>query len=284
MPANATVGNAATAGITAWSFSDGVNTFDQTNSGGHFSFITDAKGNISEYLVSLFSPMQPHTVGQLIKHMVISSTGPTYYETATNDLLCSAVTPLPAGYPPDTCFTGSSTQNAYSTNVAAFAPNFAAVAPTLAKSFASTTVREGVPSTLTLTVTNPDPLVPLTGVTFTDVFPAGLVIAAPNGLVNTCGGTLLADAGDVAVILAGGTVPAAGSCSITVSVVASNAGQYVNQTSTVTTAESLPGPAAGATLAVAPPVVPVPALGPWALVLLALILSIAGAARVRRGG
>src|SRR5205823_4136412 len=44
--------------------------------------------------------------------------------------------------------------------------------------------------------------------------------ASPANATNTCGGTLTANAGGLSVQLSGGTIPASGSCSITVDLTA----------------------------------------------------------------
>ena len=71
-------------------------------------------------------------------------------------------------------------------------------------------------TTLTFTLTNPDAAIALTGVGFTDTLPAGLVVATPNGLANTCGGTVTADAGTDSIELVDGSLAADGLCTIMV--------------------------------------------------------------------
>ena len=129
-----------------------------------------------------------------------------------------------------------------------------ATPPTIAKAFSPSTVSIGQTSTLTFTVTNPG-MNPLTGVGFTDNFPANLFVQTPNGLTGTCGGgTITATAGTGAVSLSGATIAAGGSCSFSVSVVAfvgTPAGQvYTNTTGNVTSNEAGPGNTATATLTV----------------------------------
>jgi uncharacterized repeat protein (TIGR01451 family) len=126
--------------------------------------------------------------------------------------------------------------------------------PTIAKSFSPSTVSIGQTSTLSFTVTNPG-LNPLTGVGFTDTFPANLFVQTPNGLSGTCGGgTITAAAGSGSVSLSGATLAAGGSCTFSVSVVAfvgTPSGQvYTNTTGNVTSNEAGPGNTATATLTV----------------------------------
>lgn len=111
-------------------------------------------------------------------------------------------------------------------------------APIITKSFAPATIASGGVSTLTITLTNPGGT-SMSSATFTDVFPTApgaMVVAAPLTRTNSCsnvnqlrdssGGTL--QAGDVGIRLNSGTIPANGSCTITVNVTATAAGVYTN--------------------------------------------------------
>ncbi|HEX6834584.1 MAG TPA: DUF11 domain-containing protein [Rudaea sp.] len=123
--------------------------------------------------------------------------------------------------------------------------------PAIAKAFNPTTIAPGGTSTLTLTLTNPAAnTVPLTGVAFTDTFPANLTVASPNALANTCGGTVTATAGSGSVSLSGGTIATSGVCTITLDVTASVTGPLVNTTGNVTSTNGGTGNTATATLTV----------------------------------
>ena len=111
--------------------------------------------------------------------------------------------------------------------------------PTLTKSFSPTTVGVGQTSVLTFTVSNPAGAPARTGLTFTDTLPAGLVIATPNGLAKSCGGTptITATAGTGILTVGGSGVDAAAgasTCTIQVSVTSSIAGAYLNGAAQVT--------------------------------------------------
>ena len=124
--------------------------------------------------------------------------------------------------------------------------------PTVAKSFSPATIGTGGSSTLTVTLTNPNTTA-ITGAAFTDTYPANVSSTGTPGLTNTCGGTATAAANGTSLALSGGTVPASGSCTVTVSVTANVAGSYLNSTGTVTTTNAGTGTAATATLTVDPP-------------------------------
>jgi len=97
----------------------------------------------------------------------------------------------------------------------------------------------GVPVTLSFTITN-NSGIQLTGLSFTDSLPAGLLVANPSNLTNTCGGTNSASAppgGDL-ITLSGGTLAANATCTVTVQVVASAPGTYTNPPVTLTSAQA----------------------------------------------
>ena len=85
----------------------------------------------------------------------------------------------------------------------------------------------GSASTVTIQLANANG-VPLTGVAYTDTFPASLALATPPNATNTCGGTLTAVAGGTSVQLSGGTVPANGSCAVTFQIVTPDPTTAVN--------------------------------------------------------
>ena len=128
--------------------------------------------------------------------------------------------------------------------------------PTIAKAFGAASIVVNGTTTLTFTLTNPNPGTALSGVGFTDTLPAGLVVATPNGLASTCGGTVTAVAGTGSVALANGGLPASGACTITVNVTGTTGGAKNNTTSAVTSTEGGAGGTASASLAVvAPPTI-----------------------------
>ena len=107
--------------------------------------------------------------------------------------------------------------------------------PTAAKGFGAALIAPGGSTSLTLTFANVNSAA-VTGLAFTDTFPTtpGAMTLASTTSTNTCGGTLTNGAGgaltvgDGAIRLAGGTIPANGSCAVTVSITAPTAGAYTN--------------------------------------------------------
>ncbi len=125
--------------------------------------------------------------------------------------------------------------------------------PVIAKAFSPATIAPNTVSALSFTVTNPAAnTVALTGVAFTDNLPANITVATPNGLAGSCGGgTITAIAGSGSITLAGGTIPAAGSCTFSVNVTGSAPGSYTNTTGAVTSTNGGTGNTASATLSIA---------------------------------
>ena len=137
--------------------------------------------------------------------------------------------------------------------------------PTITKSFSPPNMASGGISTLTITLTNPT-AVAMTGAAFTDVFPTSpgaMTVAAPFTRTNSCSAlNQLRDpagnslgAGDVGIRLLSGTIPANGTCTITVNVTAAAAGVYTNTipVGALTTSGGTNTVAATATLSVGSP-------------------------------
>ncbi|MCC6501452.1 MAG: sortase [Anaerolineales bacterium] len=101
--------------------------------------------------------------------------------------------------------------------------------PSLSKGFAPNTIFVGGNSVLTITLNNNDADTNLTGASYTDTLPAGLQVAAPNGLSATnCGpGVVAAPAGGTTISLTNGTITPAQNCVIAVNVTGVS-GQYTN--------------------------------------------------------
>jgi uncharacterized repeat protein (TIGR01451 family) len=91
---------------------------------------------------------------------------------------------------------------------------------------ASTT--PGTAKTLTITLSNPN-AANLTAAAFNDALPSGLVVATTPNAGTTCsGGTVTATASGTSVGLTGATIPANGSCSVTVDVLSNISGTYTD--------------------------------------------------------
>ncbi|HWH42909.1 MAG TPA: hypothetical protein VNU21_23880, partial [Usitatibacter sp.] len=135
-------------------------------------------------------------------------------------------------------------------NIAVLTVNLPAM--TVAKSFAASPVGINTDVAMTITLTNAN-ATPITGVSFTDTYPAGLVNSGTPNLASDCSGASTAAAGSGSLTLAGGTIPASGSCTIAVNVQSPAAGTYINQTGAVTAANANNGTSASATLTVLAP-------------------------------
>jgi len=127
----------------------------------------------------------------------------------------------------------------------------------LTKSFSPTSIYVDGVSTLTITLTNPQPTVAKLTAWLTDYLP-GLVIASPPNASNGCGGTLTANKGGYDVILRGASIPANGSCTVKVDVTTNNVGSNINSLpiGALQTSNGSNNAAAVATLTVIPTIPP----------------------------
>ncbi len=98
--------------------------------------------------------------------------------------------------------------------------------PVLSKSFGTATVGVNGLTTVTLTLMNPNPTVPL-DVNVGDLLPAGLMFALPNGLINTCGGIFVMLTNRLEFDF-NGTLTPGGSCTLTVNVTGTIDGPATN--------------------------------------------------------
>ena len=85
-----------------------------------------------------------------------------------------------------------------------------ATPPTIAKSFGSSAVAQNSTVGVSFTISNLNGAVTLTGLSFTDALPAGLVVANPNAVTTDCGGTVTAVPGTSSISFTGGTLAPSG--------------------------------------------------------------------------
>ncbi len=110
-------------------------------------------------------------------------------------------------------------------------------APTITKVFSPDNIAVNGTSTLTITITNPNAFA-LTNAAMTDTYPTEITNTTPANASTDCGGILTAVDGGGNVTLSGGTIPASGSCSITVDVTSATQGTHTNTTGVVSTDEA----------------------------------------------
>lgn len=109
-------------------------------------------------------------------------------------------------------------------------------APVISKSFSPVNILENGTSTMQFSITNPaGNTVPLTGVGFTDTFPAGLLVQHPPNITGSnCGTpTFTPSAGNTSLTFSGATIDVGQICTVTVDVTAPF-GVYPNTTNSVT--------------------------------------------------
>jgi hypothetical protein len=125
--------------------------------------------------------------------------------------------------------------------------------PLINKSFGATQIAAGGTTSLVFSISNPNSATNLTGISFNDNLPPGLVVATPNGVAGGCpGGIINAPSGAPLITMTGATLPPLASCSFKVDVTATagTAGVLTNVTDPITSNESGPGGQANATIRV----------------------------------
>jgi hypothetical protein len=109
--------------------------------------------------------------------------------------------------------------------------------PTVSIAFGAASVQLNGSTSLTFTIVNPNAGLAASGISLSDVLPAGLSVASPNGLTNTCGGTVTAVGGSESVSMAGATLPISGSCTLTVNVTGVSVGLMLDTTSPISSTQ-----------------------------------------------
>jgi uncharacterized membrane protein YgcG len=120
--------------------------------------------------------------------------------------------------------------------------NVMPVAPTVTEAFSPAAVAVNTNATLTYTLVNANAFA-LTQAAFNQMLPAALSIATTPAAITSCNaGTAALSAGGSAVSFSGFTIPAQGSCTISMSITSATAGSY---TATVAANALNTGPAGG---------------------------------------
>jgi len=182
--------------------------------------------------------------------MTILGTAPLISGVATfpDSALSAGNHPITASYGGDGNFTASTS--------AQLIEQVVVFPPAISKAFGATAIVQGFSTSLSFSITNPNPVVSLLGVGFTDILPAGLVIASPNGLSGSCGGgAISAVSGTSTVTLAGATLPGGAACNFSVNVTGTAAGTLINITQNVTSSNAGMGNPASAVITVLPAIV-----------------------------
>jgi hypothetical protein len=133
---------------------------------------------------------------------------------------------------------------------------FIATPPSLSKAFGAVSIPPSGSTSLAFTLTNPNHVVALTGLQFSDTLPAGLTVSTPNGIAGNCGGgSIGAPAGTNLITLNGAVLAAQASCTFSVNVTSDGTmlGYVTNTTSTVISNEATPGAPASATIFIGDP-------------------------------
>ena len=169
---------------------------------------------------------------------------------------------------PQTSTAGPVTSNEGGAGNTATAPLYVAMVQTTTAVFGDASIPFGGSTTLTFTVTNPNPSAvfdvrpaaiseffgTLSGIGFVDTLPAGLIVATPNGLTGSCGGgTITATAGSGSITLADAALAAGASCTFALNVTGVASGIQENSTGPVNSVEGGTGDPGTGSLAVGVP-------------------------------
>lgn len=133
----------------------------------------------------------------------------------------------------------------------------ASAPPTITSAFTPNLIGVGDTdaTALSFTIQNPNASGTLSSVSFTDTLPAGLTVDNPNGENGTCGSASVVTAtpGSQTISLSGGSLKAAASCTVSVSLIAGQTGVLQNNTGPVSSSAGAGSTGDTETLTVLPP-------------------------------
>jgi hypothetical protein len=133
---------------------------------------------------------------------------------------------------------------------------YVATPPNLSKVFGELSMAPGASTSLSFTLMNPNHVVTLHALQFSDTLPAGLVISTPSVVTGTCGGgTITAPAGNNLITVGSAVLAPQASCTFSINVTSDGTmlGLLTNTTSQVTSTEALPGATASAVVFIGDP-------------------------------
>jgi uncharacterized repeat protein (TIGR01451 family) len=161
------------------------------------------------------------------------------------------VTAAPANTYNNTSGLISSTESGAGLSASASLTVGAILPPSITKAFAPTSIQAGTPSTISFIISNPNNATTLSGISFTDTYPSGLVNTAPLVTTNTCGGLLTASGNGTSISLSGVSIGPKSSCTVSIQVTANTSGSYTNSSGVVTSTNGGSGNTSSAILSVA---------------------------------
>ena len=98
--------------------------------------------------------------------------------------------------------------------------------PAISASFSPGNILPNEIATLTFTIDNTSGFAAATGLNFNSVLPNGMEVASAPNPATTCGGNITAPAAGISVDFAGGTVGAGATCTVSVDITITTAGDY----------------------------------------------------------
>jgi uncharacterized repeat protein (TIGR01451 family) len=131
------------------------------------------------------------------------------------------------------------------------------------KTFSPNPIFTGDTTTLTFTIDNSALVLPASNLDFTDVLPAGLLVASPANASTTCtGGTITAVSGSGVISYTGGELAGMFTCMVDVDTTAATSGFFVNTSGDLTSALGNSGGATDTLQVIQPSSTPTPSPSP----------------------